>query len=203
MNKQVSSQVTGPRKDIRTLMLRKIHVEFPKLRPDLRHSTEELREARLRFCEEALRLKPQSLSSMSGLRDKQLERVIEAIKDHKRQPELRPGFTPKAEIELDAPAEIIHLAGAEQVWAIEQVFAYLGWSQGYQEVFLQKRYNRRSPQMLISTDATACLMVLFNIAASRDIKNQRGEGFKVSRKMIGQYIPTLKRKLGIDQGKQH
>src|SRR5262245_33409733 len=60
-------------------MLGKIHIEFPKLRPDLRHSTEELREARLQFCEQVLGLR-KPLASMRRLNDKQLGRVIEAMK---------------------------------------------------------------------------------------------------------------------------
>src|SRR4051794_3924098 len=65
--------------NLRNRMLGKIHAEFPKLRPDLRHSTEELRMERLAFCERVLGLR-KSLDSMRRLSNEQLGKVIEAIK---------------------------------------------------------------------------------------------------------------------------
>jgi hypothetical protein len=202
-----------PQKDAlerRKRMLAKIHIEFPKLRPDLRHSTEELRLERLAFCERVLGLR-KPLDSLRRLNDKQLGRVIEAIKAEKPQAILPGGapHRPRGEGQSAAvhstprgkscgPGEIIHLAGPEQVWAIERVFEYLGWSKEGQARFLEKRFNRASARMLSPQDANSLLMILFNIAATNDLKALRGADARISRKEIGRYIPQLKRKLGID-----
>lgn len=190
----------------RAKMLSKIHLEFGKLCPGL--SAEETREARLDFCTKVLSLRA-PLESMRRLSDAQLGRVIEAIKAEKRQPRL-PGndvyqicpASPNTSCgpEQMGAAEVIHLAGPEQVWAINQVFGHLHWSQSGREKFLQSKYKRSAPTMLTPKQANSCLVILFTIAAHRDLKAKHGWA-KVPRSAIRQYIPELKSRLGIDQKK--
>jgi hypothetical protein len=191
--------------EMRNKMLAKIHVEFATLRPDLRHATEELKLERLAFCERVLNLR-KPLDSMRRLNDSQLGRVIEAIKAEKPQGAL-PGCSVHhfrgsdkgVSCGVEQMAEIHHLAGAEQVWAINKVFDHLGWSQQGRENFLKSKFNRTSPNMLTPKQANGLLVILFNIAASRDLKTQHGEGTVITKAMKGKYIPELKKKLGIDQ----
>lgn len=217
MSRAVFTRNYSTKRDDRTRqrMLAKIHLEFPKLRPDLRHSTEDMRLERLAFCEQVLSLR-KPLDSMRRLTEKQLSRVIEAIKEKKPQTAL-PGCgvhhfkreDEQAKVQMASQAgcgveemkgAIIHLAGTEQVWAINKLAKYLSWSPKGMEGFLQSKYKRNSAGMLSPRQANSCLMILFNIAASRDLKAEHGQQVRITRSMIGRYIPQLKRKLGIDQG---
>src|SRR6201999_3218974 len=94
---------------------------------------------------------------------------------------------------------IHHLAGPEQVWAIRQVLSHLGWSREGAENFIKTRYNRTTPETLTPKQANALLVILFNIAAARELKAKVGAGRAVTRAMIAAHIPELKRKLGIAQ----
>ena len=195
--------------EMRRKMMAKINIEFPKLRPDLRHSTEELREERLFFCQQVLGLRVVP-SSLRDLTDKQLGRVIEAIKRERTNPPL-PGYASHSlrqsghscEAKDMTPgnetAEIIHLAGPEQVWAINRVMDHLGWSAEGRARFLKPRFNRENPALLKPKEANSLLMILLNIAASNSLKRD-GKVVKVTRAMIRHHIPTLKKELGIDQG---
>jgi hypothetical protein len=198
-------------KNLRNRMLGKIHTEFPKLRPDLRHSTAELKMERLAFCERVLSLR-KPLDSMRRLSNEQLGKVIEAIKremPHQTLPgcsvhhfkskavPASPGATTATD--ESQQATIHHLAGNEQVWAIRRVLAHLGWSKAFVEQFIRQRYKRTGPEMLTPNQANALLMMLFNCAASRDLKERHGQQAVINKQMKGRYIPELKRKLGIAQ----
>lgn len=203
-------------KDERRKMIAKIQIEYPKLRPDLRHSTEELREARLHFCKLVLGLR-EAPTSIKKLTNKQLGRVIEAIKKEKGTPRFE-GFDlhqvshikPTASVVSRAvqpiscgvhdmrAGEIIHLAGKEQVWAIGQILLHLGWSEQYALDFIKKRFSKATIHLLTHKEANSLTMVLLTIAASRDIKKEQNLEH-VSRQMVRKYIPTLKRELGIDR----
>ena len=209
----------------RAKMLRKIHAEFPKLRPDLRHSTEELREARLEYCTQVLNLR-KPLTSMKRLTEGQLGRILDRMKADMGYARVQPGlpgcnvrqFQPRTNTdaaitatrstvscgkdqmgkEANGSAEVLHLASAESVWAINRVFDYLKWTTKGREGFLQSKFERTSPRLLSPGMANSCLMILLNIAASKDLKEQRG--YKtVSRQAAGRYIHELKARLGIDQ----
>jgi hypothetical protein len=114
---------------------------------------------------------------------------------------------PKVQSPEGGTAEIHHLATTPQVEVIEKLFVYLGSSPSWIEKFLEGKFKRKSSRMLTPAQANSCTMILFNIAASRDIKQhlhwQRRTGeedeIKVTREMIRQEIPALKRRLGIDQ----
>ncbi|MGA9768842.1 MAG: hypothetical protein WBV94_07375 [Blastocatellia bacterium] len=193
--------------DVRRKMLAKIHIEFQQMRPDLRHSVEELRLERLSFCERALGLR-KPLDSMRRLTDTQLGKVIDAIRREKPQRAL-PGCgvhhfkkdSNRQAAVQQGPGDIKHLAGSEQVWAIDRLFEYLRWDKEKRENFLSDKFNRTSPNLLTPKQANSSLIILFNIAASRDLKAELGQGTVVTRAMIGKRIPQLKRELGIDQAK--
>jgi hypothetical protein len=196
-------------------MIAKIQIEFPKLRPDLRHSTEELKEERLIFCQHALGLR-EPPSSLRNLSDKQLGRVIEAISKERSEPRL-PGCEihgTKASVRSNSNvrckakdmmqlegAEIFHLASGEQVWVVNRIFEYLGWTPEGQARFIESKFGRRSPTLLRPRQAQSLTFILLRIAASNDLKKKPGV-VRVSDAMIGSYIHDLKKKLGIDQGGQ-
>lgn len=209
-NELVKSKPAG---DYRAKMIRYIQTNFPKLRPDLRHSTEELREARLQFCSEVLKLRA-PLTSIKRLNEHQLGRVIDAMKREMKEP-LLPGSNvipmPTAKVAdqqgLSCKAKdmggstVIHLAGNEQVWAIERVLDHLNWSEKGREAFFQRNWQVNTPRQLQHVEANAAFAIVMTIACSNEIKAQKGDTFKVSREMIRQHTPGLKRRLGIGSKK--
>jgi hypothetical protein len=179
----------------RNSMIAAIHIKFRQARPDLRYATkDELREERLAFINNVLRLKRQ-ITSMRDCTDRQLGLVLDALKQF--QPQL-PGGSIKPEQSSDGGAEIIHLASAEQVHTINLLFDFLNWGFDTRENFLKKRFKRSSPTMLSPKQANSSVMILLTIAASREIRN-RGDVARVSRAMIRAEIPELKSRLGIDR----
>jgi hypothetical protein len=202
----------------RRRMLAKIHIEFPKLRPDLRHSTEELREARLEFCQVALGL-AHTPASMGEFNNRQLGKVLDAIKAAKTQPGLpgcqihglrQSGGQARATVSrinsrgCDAgdmragSAEIIHLASEEQRWAISRIFDLLQWSEEGRARFLNSKFKKRTAAMLTAKEANSAMMILLYIAAYAALRADP-KVKRVSRKMAKAYIPTLKKTLGIDR----
>ena len=198
-------------------MLARIHIEFPKTRPDLRHSPEEMKEALYDLCTEALN-KRERVTSLRKLTDKELGRVIEAIKDRLRQPELpgssvvkmsqRRGLScgidemgqSSAAVSAES-AEIIHLSGEEQVWAINQVFSFLKWGKEAREGFMRRRFNRTSPSMLSPGDANSLLYILMRIAA-RKILTDEEDFKKPNQQLIASRIPEVKARLGIGKSRE-
>jgi|SRR5260370_477392 len=215
-SKAVSIPPHSKKKSARAGTIAAIHVTWKKINPLL--ETDELRDARLAFCIELLGLRKQ-LKSMTRLSDKQLGRVIDAMREIERAPGLpmeRPHPAGGAQASLPAisagrdagepqpgmaalHAEVFHLATTAQVETIDKLFVYLGWSAGGIEKFLEGKFRRKSQRLLTPAQANSCTMILFNIAASRDI---RARGFEhATRPMIRQEIPKLKARLGIDQKK--
>jgi hypothetical protein len=105
---------------------------------------------------------------------------------------------PQSEIRNSQSAEVIHLAGPEQAWAIERLFEYLGWEQEKRDGFLKKRFKHANVKMLRPRQATGLTRILFNIAAHRDIRARGVEG-PISREMIDAEIPKLKKRVGIEK----
>ena len=210
-------EVSDHQKEVRKKMIAKIHIEYPKLRPDLRHSTrEEMRESRLHFCEQVLGLRA-PLESMKRLDDRQLGRVLDAIEAERRQGVL-PGcnvhrMIPKetapvqgaennasqAGVEEGEEAEIHHLAGAEQVWAINKIMSYLGWKKERRDKFIGKRYNRTNPRLLSPRDANSLMATLIYIASHHELKKVYGQEATIPRAKILANMGAIKRKLGIGQ----
>jgi hypothetical protein len=198
-----------PKKDNRAKMLGFIHKNFPLLRPDLRHDTEGLKQARLDFATHALKRRV-PLTSMKGLNEFQLGRVIEAIKFEMRTPVL-PGANvilmplplaaaPAESDTADTSAEVIHLAGNEQVWAIERILDHLAWSNKGRKEFFNRMWKVTSPRQLKHAQAGAAFVILLNIGVSNEIKREMGKNFRVTREMIRQNTVAFKHKLGIGTG---
>lgn len=206
---------SSPAEVQRKRMLAKIHATFPQIRPDLRHSTEELKEARLEFANEILkRRKP--ITSMANLKPKYLSQIIDAIEAIRRQPNMfgykdwldarkiagqaevkEPG--PKGCGAEDMGGEIRHTATAEQLWAIKLIFQELGWREVGQQRFLQGRFSVTSPAFLTPREANDLIPILLRIAIHNDIKRKNPAIGKVGRAMINAGMRAMKQKLGLDR----
>lgn len=207
--------INQPKKNVRKAMLARIHIEFPKMRPDLRHSAEELKQSLYDLCTEALNVK-EPVTSLRKLSDKQLGRVIEAIKDQLRQPALpgsnvvkmsarRSGLScgieqmgqVSSESASPESAEIIHTSGPEQVWAINRVWDFLKWGKEAREGFLRKRFRAKTAALLSPSEANSLLYILLRIATRAVLIE---EGFvKPNQQQIASRIPAVKQMLGIGQ----
>jgi hypothetical protein len=87
----------------------------------------------------------------------------------------------------------------EQEFTIGKLFEYLGWGEEGKTDFLLKRKFPQKISALSFKKAHSLTMLLLNIAAHKDLKKLHGADVKISRQMTAKYIPTLKRKLNIDQ----
>lgn len=181
----------------RTRMLAAVHVLWHKLRPDLHHDKDQERDERIAFINDVLNLR-RPVSSMRSLSDAQLGRVLDELRRREMQPTLA-GYTPpvKPASVQPAVAEVIHLATAEQIFAVDKLFGYLSWTDEFREDFVERRFKRRRVSALTTGRAHALIRILLNVACSRDLKVV-GAG-KVSREMIRAEIPKLKARLGIDR----
>lgn len=212
MKTAVAKNGTSPNKstDGRRRMLGFIHGNFAKMRPDLRHDTEGLRVARLLFATQVLKLRA-PLVSMKRLNETQLGRVIDAMRREMNNPQL-PGTNvtplPVAKVTLETGTsckaedmgQVIHLAGNEQVWAIERILDHLNWGDKGREAFFTNNFRVKSPKQLKHSQANAAMTILLRIAISREIKDEKGKDFKVTQGMISANTKSFKLKLGISSG---
>lgn len=182
----------------RSRMIAAIHVTFKQVRRDLKGATEdEIREERLAFINDTLRLK-RPVKSMRDCTDRQLGLVLDALKRFDAQPALPNSKAVPVPATNTDGAEIIHLASAEQVYAINKLFDHLGWDFQTREDFLKKKFKRNAPTMLAQSQAQSATMILLTIAASREIRN-RGGVARVSRAMVRAELPAIKARLGLDR----
>lgn len=178
-----------------------IHIRWKQLRPDLHHPSDDSREQLLELVSSELRL--QDLQSLKELNNRQLARVLDVLaseQGRKGPNVVRLGSrTPrKASDSTDTPGVVEHLAGLEQIWAINSLFGYLGWREGSREEFIAAKFHgRRNPAHLRPKEANVLLWILLRTAASKDLK--AGTDRKISKKEINAYIPKLKAQLGIDR----
>ncbi|MCP9496252.1 MAG: hypothetical protein MSG64_17550 [Pyrinomonadaceae bacterium MAG19_C2-C3] len=178
--------------ELRRKMLASIQIQWKQMRPDLHGDDAALRDERLAYVTDLLKLK-KPLTSLSVLSDKQLGVVLDGFRrklECPRAVEHKPPVVPSA--------EIIHLAGSEQVFTLGKLFNYLGWSVETRAEFVAERFKRPNPAMLSPRQANSLTMILLTIAAARDLKEQ---GVSQSRKDTNAYIPTLKSKLAIGERK--
>jgi hypothetical protein len=190
---QAVQKVSPGQKDSRRKMLAAIHIQWKELRPDLRHSLDELRAERLAFVADLLHFKG-GLGSLSELTDRQLSRVLDRFRQMREQPAL-----PNCQVEQPqgGGAEIIHLASPEQVYTINKLLLHLGWGEAAKKAFLSRRFKRENPVHLRPKEAHSLIRILLNIACAAELK---ARGFqKVTRQQIRLQIPSLKARLGIDR----
>ncbi|HEY6232111.1 MAG TPA: phage protein GemA/Gp16 family protein [Pyrinomonadaceae bacterium] len=198
------------KKSARAGTIASIHITWAKIRRDLKGDKDELRESRLVFMSRVLN---REVKSSRDLSQAKLGKVLDAMRELERSPTL-PGGVPTVDRgpstdEAGGPpspvdGQVLHLATASQVATIDKLFAHLGWSPSAIEGFVDKRFKRKSHHMITPQQANKLTMILFTIAASRDIKRrwkaETGNDVEhVSREMIKAEIPALKQRLGIDQ----
>jgi len=208
MKKRAAFKSSG----VRGRMLAKIHILWPRLRPDLRHDPEGLREALHDFAAKANNL--DSVTSLTQLTDGQLGRLLDEIgkqvpgqataqrqsASNQESGNVIPGKFGRARESAGVPesgADITHLASPAQVKTIKKLFDEVRWwNGGRREAWLKSRFGVGSIPMLRFDQATSAIRILMNIAVSRLIKLKTPE-VKVSRQMINAGIPDLKRRLRI------
>ncbi|MDQ3132419.1 MAG: hypothetical protein M3Q99_16855 [Acidobacteriota bacterium] len=180
-----------------------INILWQQMRPDLRFEDKDvIRDERLSWIGDFLGL--EKLDSTTKLSDKQIGMLLEEMKrltgQASKTPENNTKFGKSQNInnsENAQPdgAEIIHLAGEEQIYTINKLVGSIGWTEdGFRE-FLFQKFRRRSPRMLTFKKANSLMMILLNIAADKHLRAQGKT--KISRQMTAEYIPVLKRKLQI------
>lgn len=187
-----AAQKVSDNKDSRRKMLAAINIQWKELRPDLRHSPDELRAERLAFAADCLKLKG-GLGSLSDLTDRQLGKVLDRFREMREQPAL-----PNCQVAQppNGGAEIIHLASPEQVFTINKLLDFLGWQPSARKKFISRRFKRENPVHLRPKEAHSLTRILLNIAAARELKER---GLKATRPQIRLQIPSLKSRLGIDR----
>jgi hypothetical protein len=188
-----AAQKVSDNKGSRRRMLAAINIQWKELRPDLRHSPDELRAERLAFVADLLNLRG-GLGSLSELTDRQLGKVLDRFRDMQQQPAL-----PNCQVAQpsNGGAEIIHLASPEQVFTINKLLLHLGWGEAAKKAFLSRRFKRENPVHLRPRQAHSLIRILLNIACAAELKSR---GFKkVTREQIRLQIPSLKARLGIDR----
>jgi hypothetical protein len=193
MQAATRARATNGQKDSRRKMLAVINIQWKELRPDLRHSPDELRAERLAFAADLLKLKG-GLGSLGELTDRQLGKVLDRFREMREQPAL-----PDCQVAqpTNGGAEIIHLASPEQVYTINKILLHLGWGEAARKAFISRRYKRENPVHLRPRQAHSLIRILLNIACAAELKER---GFrKVTRQQIRLQIPSLKSRLGIDR----
>jgi hypothetical protein len=173
-----------------------LNIEWKKF---YRGDADESRDARLDWLTRKLNLR-RPLESTKDLTDKQLGLALDALRKAQSHPEL-PGTdllyrSPIAEGKKEQ-ARIIHLASEPQVHTLQVLFNDLGWSPAGQRKFLEARYKHGTATLLRQKEANSLIAILLNIIASRDLK-AAGWG-KVNRAQMKDYVPVVKKRLGIDQ----
>jgi hypothetical protein len=181
-----------------------INILWGKMRPDLKgEGAETNREERLAWMAQFLGWR-RELKSTKDLSDQEIGVVLEEMRrmtGEAHQPKQKSKSITFGVVE-SAPsggAEIIHSTSAEQLYALEKLANYLEWDAERIENYLQPRFKRRNFRTLKFDQATALTIQMFNIAAHRDLKAKAKDGAKISRTQTAKYIPSLKKKLGIDQ----
>lgn len=208
-NQPADKKPARSKKDARAGTIAAIHITWGKICRGKKLDKDELRQARLDFMSTVLN---REVTSAAGLSQAKLGKVLDAMRDLEREPLLPganvgAGLVPARERVGTSPtptADVVHLATAPQVAAIDKIFLHLGWRLESVEKFVLDKFKVKSHRMLTVKQANSLTMILLNIAASHAIKQRWKEEAgrdveKVSRAMIRAEIPALKRRLGIDQ----
>jgi hypothetical protein len=186
-----------------------IHITWGKLRRDLKGDKDELRDSRLVFMSRVLN---RDVKSSRDLSQAKLGKVLDAMRELERSPVL-PGVSgSEFRVSSSEPGtqnskletQIHHLATASQVATLDKLFVHLSWGEEAICDFVMRRFSRNTYRMITPKQANSLTMILFTIAASNNIKRRYREETgrnveHVSREMIRAEIPSLKKRLGIDQ----
>lgn len=196
-----------------------IQICWKQMRPDLSFDKDLSRDERLAWIAGFLGLK--GLKSITDLSDNDLFSTAGRMKEltgsssHEPQKATRktvertkitggaeiiqfPGNRTKTDPAAGGGADIAHTATPEQIYTLEKLHTYIGWSADGMAKFMKARFKTDVFQMLRYKQAHALTMLLLNIAAHQDLK-KLDPSASVSRADTARYIPKLKRKLRIDQ----
>lgn len=180
-----------------------INITWQQMRPDLKFEAKEIvREEMLAWCASFLALK--KLDSIKDLSDGQIGRVLDEMKRMTgQQPQPKPDqkspFTSRCgKLRAVEPpgtgAEIIHLTSEEQLFTLQKLETFIGWTAERRENYLQPRFQRKNFQMLTFKQANTLMMQMLNIAAHKDLKAQ---GKPTGRAATAKHIKIIKKKLQI------
>src|SRR5262245_17435323 len=138
-------------------MLGAVHIRWKQLRRDLHHPSDESRQELLVFIRAELKVEIDSLSELSN---PQLARLLDALaREERRGGKGEEGNRGKGNVvrfpgqrqengrpntEDGETGSIEHLASAEQNWAIENLFVYLGWITEGKAAFIDSKFGRRN-----------------------------------------------------------
>ena len=184
-----------------------INILWGRMRPDLHSESKEIvRDERLAWITSFLQL-ARPLSSTTKLTDGQIGLLLGEMR---RMSGTKSGTKPKHLTDTNvvqiadykkssatnkkSDAEIIHLAGDAQIYTLEKLETYIGWTAEQRENYLKPRFGAGNFRMLQFKQANALMMQMLNIAAHKDLK---ATGKKTGRAENAKYIPVLKKKLQI------
>ena len=194
----------NPVSNLRQKMIAAVNIEYKSFNPYV-EDKETHRAARLDFVSRILNLR-RPCKSITDLSDKQLGLVLDELRLQNGQ---QASKTPESNTDLrfsqksknpvpEGGAEVVHLASEEQVFTINKLVSFIGWSEEHFREFLFKKCRRRSPRMLTFKKANGLTMILLNIAADKDLIAS-GAVRPISRAQIAEHIQIVKKKLQIDQ----
>lgn len=181
-------------------MIAAIQICWKQLRQDLHGDADALREERLIWVTDLLHLKHQ-IHSIKGLSDGQLGAVLDELHRLTQSPtaSAQTAVAKVVTMPHGGGAEIIHLSSEAQLYTINILLNFVGWTAARKQSYLKTRWRTTSERMLTHKQCNSFVMHLLNIAAHKDLKQIHGKDVKISRKMTGAHIPVLKKKLGIDR----
>lgn len=211
--RKYSSNHRSMSRDSRNSAYAAINILWNQMRPDLRFEAKDVvREERLAWIASFLGLK--KLDSTTKLSDGQIGKVIDEMKRLTGQVSKPQENNTKSQFSTnlrlvenpnvnesttslhhESSAEIIHLASEEQKFTLEKLDRHIKWRN--RELFYKQRKFTTNFAMLKFDQATSLTMILLNIAAHQDLKEQGKTS--ISRTMTAKYIPVLKKKLQIDR----
>jgi hypothetical protein len=186
----------------RQKMIAAVQIEYKRANPYLEDKDEQ-RAARLDFITKLLNLR-RPCESITELSDQQLGIVLDELRRQSGQAQptqsntnLR--FLQKSENSYSGESEVIHLATKAQVFTLEKLVEFIGWTEEQRTSFMQKRFRCAKFAMLTFKKATSVTNILLRIAAQKDLK-QRGKTTCTTAE-INRQIEVVKTKLQIDQNK--
>ena len=155
----------------------------------------ESRSARLEWLSRQLGYK-RTIKSANDLTDRQLALAVDKLA--KAVTPTRPAMSPKPAPTVVAEAKIIHLASAEQVYALELIARYLRWDSQKISNFLFRRWKRRTFNFLTAAQANDATAIFLSVACGTAIRATRGDGKPVTRDDIRAAMVDFKCKIGLD-----
>lgn len=178
-----------------------INILWKKMRPDLVGEDKEVnRDERLNWISNFLNL--DGLDSTTSLSDMQIGLLLDEMKRMTGEKQFSNPQLAVSGRRVKPIANVVHLTANrisdEQKYTLRKLAQYIGWSSDRRNDWLTARNYPTNISSMTFKKATALTMIFLNIAAQKDLK---ADGKPTGRKELAKYIPILKKKLGIDQGR--